>query len=113
MADISDLAAQQLAAYNESDLEAFVACYHEDVRVLDQDEETLRGRDAMRERYRDLFEEWTFGAEVPQRLHVGKHCVDYEHWWRVEPGTGERDEGFLLVRYAERDGLIGLVQFLD
>jgi hypothetical protein len=113
MADISVLAAQQLAAYNEANLEAFVACYHEDVRVLDQDEETLRGREAMRERYRELFEEWTFGAEVSQRVHVGKNCVDYERWWRVEPGTGERAEGFLLVRYTEREGLIGLVQFLD
>ena len=59
MAEISDLAAQQLAAYNEANLEAFVACYHEDVRVLNQDEETLRGREAMRERYRKLFEEWS------------------------------------------------------
>jgi hypothetical protein len=113
MADISELAARQLLAYNASDLDAFVACYHEDVQVLDGEEETLRGRDAFRARYRGLFEDWSFGAEVPRRLHLGSHCVDYEIWWRVAPDSGERSEGTVLVRYMERDGLIGLVQFLD
>ncbi len=113
MADISDLATRQLAAYNASDLDAFVACYHEDIRVLDGEEETLRGREAFRERYRGLFELWSFGAEVPRRVHVGQHCVDYETWWRIDPDSGERSEGVLLVRYVERDDLIGLVQFLD
>ncbi len=90
-----------------------MACYHEDIRVLDGEEETLRGREAFRERYRGLFELWSFGAEVPRRVHVGQHCVDYETWWRIDPDSGERSEGVLLVRYVERDDLIGLVQFLD
>ena len=113
MADISDLAARQLAAYNAADLDSFVACFHEDIRVLDGEEETLRGRAALRERYRGLFENWSFGAEVPKRVHLGPHCVDYETWWRLAPDSGEREEGAMLVRYMERDGLIGLLQFLD
>jgi len=113
MADIAELAARQLAAYNAADLDAFVACYHEDIRLLDGDEETLRGRAALRERYCGLFELWSFGAEVPRRVQLGQHCVDYETWWRVDPDSGERSEGVVLVRYMERDGLIGLVQFLD
>ncbi len=113
MADISELADRQLAAYNASDLDAFVACYHEDVRMLDGEQETVRGREALRERYRGLFDEWSFGAEVPRRVQLGQHCVDYETWWRIEPDSGERSEGVVLVRYMERDGLIGLVQFLD
>ena len=52
MTDISELAARQLAAYNASDLDAFVACYHEDIQVLDGEEETVRGRENFRERYR-------------------------------------------------------------
>ena len=113
MNDISELAARQLEAYNSSDLEGFVACYHQDVQVLDGDEETIRGREDFRERYSDLFTEWTFGAEVPQRFHLGRHCVDYEHWWRVPPGSDERSEGVVIVRYTLRDGLIGIVQFLS
>jgi len=113
MSDISELAARQLDAYNASDLEAFVACYHEDVQVLNGDEETVRGRKDFRERYRDLFEEWSFGASVPKRFSLGKHCVDYECWWRIPPGSDERSEGLVIVRYTQKDGLIGTVQFLS
>ncbi len=38
MSTIVALATQQLAAYNDSNLDAFVACYHADVRVLNGDE---------------------------------------------------------------------------
>jgi len=110
---IAELARRQLAAYNASDLEAFVDCYHPDVVVMRGDEESLRGRDALREQYRPMFEGMDFGGQVPDRLHVGPHCVDLEHWWRVDRTTGERTEGTVLVRYRERERLIGFVQFLS
>ena len=113
MADISELAERQLAAYNASDLEGFVACYHEDIQVLSGDEETIRGREDFRERYRYLFEEWSFGAAVRKRFHLGAHCVDYERWWRIPPDSDERSEGEVIVRYTLRDELIGTVQFLS
>ena len=109
---IVDLAARQLTAYNAADLEAFALCYHEDVVVMHGDEESFRGRAALRDRYRPMFEGMEFGAIVPDRLHHGAHCVDLEHYWRLNPDTGERTEGTVLVRYTERDGLIGRVQFL-
>ena len=59
-----------------------------------------------------MFETWSFGATVSQRIGTGPHCVDLEHWWRVDPSTNERSEGDLLVRYTLRDRLIGTVQFL-
>ena len=108
---IEDLAARQLTAYNESDLDGFCACYHPEVRVLNADEEVLQGIDDFRQRYAALFAHWQFGATVPTRLSCAEHCVDYEHWWRVDPETGERSEGEVLVRYTERDGLIAVVQF--
>ena len=113
MSDISKLATRQLDAYNASDLEGFVACYHEDVLVLKGEEQSIRGKDAFRERYTALFSEWTFGAAVPNRFYLGKHCVDYERWWRIAPGSVERSEGEVIVRYTLRDGLIGIVQFLS
>ena len=113
MPSIEELASMQLAAYNAADLEAFVACYHKDILVLTGDEESLRGRADFRERYRSLFEGWNFGAAVPQRLGVAEHCVDYETWWRIDPETGDRSEGVVLVRYSLRDDLIGVVQFLS
>jgi hypothetical protein len=113
MTKIERLAQQQLDAYNRADLDAFVACYHPDVRVLSGDEQTINSIDEFRERYQELFSEWQFGATVPQRIALNTHCVDFEEWWRIDPSTGERSEGQILVRYEEREGLIGTVQFLD
>ena len=112
MTTITDLAAQQLNAYNAADLEAFAACYHSDVVVFHGDEAQFQGRDALREQYRPMFEQWSFGASVSERISTGPHCVDLEHWWRVDPSTNTRSEGDLLVRYTIRDDLIGTVQFL-
>ena len=113
MSRIAKLATEQLDAYNASDLEAFVACYHPNVRVLKGDKESLTGREAFRERYRTMFESWEFGASVPDRITLGDHCVDFEEFWRIVPDSGERIEGQVLVRYQLRDNLIGTVQFLD
>lgn len=110
---IVELAERQLAAYNAADLDAFCACYHPEVRMLSGEDLELEGREAFRERYADMFGRGGFGATVPERLSLGDHCVDDERWWRLDPETGERSEGRILVRYRLRDGLIGQVQFLD
>jgi hypothetical protein len=113
MSEIATLAARQLAAYNASDLDAFVACYHPDVVVRDSDEIIARGRDAFRERYSDLFARWEFGAEVPERVHHGTHCVDKETYWRTNPDTQEHQRDSVMVHYSLRDRLIGSVHFFS
>ncbi len=112
MTRIEHLAEQQLDAYNRADLDAFVACYHADVLVLNGDEISANGIDEFRDRYQNLFNQRKFGASVPKRIVLNAHCVDFEEWWRIDPNTGERSEGQILVRYQEREGLIGTVQFL-
>ncbi len=115
MSLISDLAARQLVAYNAADLDTFCDCYHPEVRVLggpDGLDEQPPGLDAFRDRYRDLFTRWRFGAEVSERLVLSEHAVDLERWWRIDPDRGERFEGEILVRYTLRDDRIGVVQFL-
>lgn len=109
---IAALAIRQLAAYNRADLDAFCACYHREVRMFDGEELELEGIDDFRARYALMFARGGFGGDVPRRLAVGQHCVDEEEWWRIDPETGERQSGVILVRYVERDGQIGLVQFL-
>ena len=108
---IDALAAAQLVAYNAADLDGFVDCYHPDVVVLDGQVETVSGLTAFRARYVSLFGSWQFGAEVPQRMVHNDQCFDYETWWRVDPSTGQRSEGTVVVRYVLRDGKIGTVQF--
>ena len=109
---VETLARQQLKAYNAADLDAFVGCYHQDVQVFDGGALVARGREAFRERYRALFEGWSFGAEVIQRMHLDHHCIDYETWWRVDPESGVRSDGAILVHYEAVDGLIMKVEFL-
>jgi hypothetical protein len=113
MSLIADLARAQLEAYNQADLEAFCACYHPEVRVLDQDGVcTLEGIQDFRVRYGSMFERFEqVVASVPHRLSHGRHCVDLEHYSRVERSTQESSGGTVMVRYTERDGLIGTAQF--
>ena len=112
MSAVEELATRQLAAYNAADLDGFCGCYADDVVVLDGDGAvSLRGAEAFRERYRPMFERGGFGASVDQRVQLGTHCVEREHYWRVGP-DGERTEGSVLVRYTEQGGRIAVVQFL-
>jgi hypothetical protein len=108
----ADLAARQLAAYNRADLDAFCACYHPEVMVLDGDGTVdISGIETFRSRYADKFAAGGFGATVPERVALGPDCVDLEHYWWLD-GDGVRQEGAVLVRYAVSDGLISTVQFL-
>jgi hypothetical protein len=106
------LAAAQLVAYNAKDLDAFCACYADDVRVLDAEGTvTLQGSEPFRARYAELFGGWDeVRATVSERLVLEPHTIDFEAWWRSRPG--ERQGGQVLVRYTARDGRIALVEFL-
>jgi hypothetical protein len=108
----TDLAARQLAAYNRADLDAFCACYHPAVTVLDADGAvSISGIAMFRERYAGKFAAGGFGATVSERLVLERHCVDLEHCWWLD-ADGARQDASVLVRYTVADGLIAVVQFL-
>jgi uncharacterized protein (TIGR02246 family) len=112
--EVVALSIRQLSAYNAADLDAFCACYHPDVRVLEADG-TVRtqGMDAFRARYAGLFSDYRdVRAEVDARLTLGPHVVEHERWERTHRQTGEHTAGEVLVRYTARDGRIALVAFL-
>lgn len=112
-ASAAALADAQLAAYVAGDLSAFCACYADDVRVLDADGQVqLDGIEAFGARYAALFSSGGYGATVHGRMFLPEHCVDLEQWWRIDPETGARIEGTVLVRYTVRDGRIRVVEFL-
>ncbi len=71
------------------------------------------GIETFRDRYRRLFEDWTFGATVSERVVAGEDAVHLEHGWRVDPKDSRRLEGDLLVTHTMREGLIGVKQFLQ
>lgn len=111
---IVKLSDAQLAAYNNADIDAFCACYHDEVRVLDgQGNVTLSGMDEFRPRYAKLFESCReVRAGIVARLQMGNHIVEHEAWQRIPPGSDELETGFVIVRYTEKDGKIWLAEFL-
>lgn len=108
MSEAEILAQRQLDAYNAHDLEAFAACYHEDVvvRSLTTGEELFRGLHALRERYRAMFAEGTVHAELVGRMACGRVVVDHE---RV---TGRGPVFHALAHYAVEHGLITHIWFV-
>jgi hypothetical protein len=105
-----DTVERQVRAYNERDLEEFVACYSQDVFVEDGDGGVLiSGRDEMRERYGRLFERSPdLHAEILTRIRVGSYVVDEE---RVT-GRPDGDMRAVVVYRLDDDGLIDRVRFL-
>ena len=71
---------RQLDAYNAHDVEAFLACYAEDVVVRHVDGRALMtGIEQMRAQYTEMFELHSdVRAEVANRLQAGEWVVDEE-----------------------------------
>jgi hypothetical protein len=105
-----DAVERQVRAYNEGDLEEFVACYEEDVVFEDGDGIALMsGRSEMRERYGRLFERSPeLHAEILTRIRVGSYIIDEE---RVT-GRPDGDMHAVVVYRLDDDGLIDRVRFL-
>ena len=74
MTTASDVIDRQLAAYNERDLDAFVACYTPDATIVQPDGSVLAtGHDEIRERYGELFSgSPNLRAEIAKRIEVGQ-----------------------------------------
>ncbi|MDH6705872.1 uncharacterized protein (TIGR02246 family) [Kitasatospora sp. MAA19] len=98
---------RQLAAYNNHDLDAFVATYAEDVSITRRDGSSLHGREALRAVYGPMFAAGRCRAEIVGRLTEGDRVVDHEvaHGLAADPVR-------VLVAYRVRDGLIDRVDFL-
>jgi len=72
--------AEQLAAFNARDLEHFVACYIEDIVIEDgADKITMKGRQAMRENYGRMFENYPdLHCEIASEMSVGEYVIHEE-----------------------------------
>ena len=103
-----ELAARQLEAYNNGDLEAFCACYAQDVVVelLVGDEEMFRGMTAFRARYSERFKNPDLHARLVNRIACGRVVVDQEEVTGL-PGPTQH----VIAIYEVADGLIRKVRF--
>lgn len=99
----------QLAAYNAQDVDAFVACYAEDIVLEDGAGKVIStGRAAMRENYARMFAAYPQNrAEIVHRIVQGQYVVEHE---RI---SGRTPEPFFAVAvYRVEGGLIRHVRFL-
>ncbi len=100
---------RQFNAYNLRNLDAFVACYAEEVKVYDFPAELrYEGRAEMRKRYAELFARSPqLHAELVNRITVGDVVTDHER------ARGVADGRILeaMAIYEVKDGLIRSVRF--
>lgn len=76
----ADLAQRQLDAYNAHDIDAFAACYTEDVEafLLPTSERLFAGRDALIARYGPYFKAQRPHAALTGRRVLGDMAIDFE-----------------------------------
>jgi len=99
----------QLAAYNAQDLDAYCACFAEDIVIEDGAGAVIsRGKTTMRENYARMFAAHPDNhCEILHRIAVGDFVIDHE---RI---TGRGPEALYAVAvYRIAHGLIQHVRFL-
>ncbi len=105
-----DVAQAQLDAYNARDLEAFAACYADEVEVYDfPGQLRYSGQAALREFYARRFAVPTLKAVAKSRAVIGDRVIDHEVCWLN--GT-DQPPVELVVIYTVEAGLIRRVDFL-
>jgi hypothetical protein len=100
----------QLTAYNARDLEAFVSCYADDVKLWrEPGVPSCVGHDGLRAHYGPYFaQNPQLHAQLRGRL-VGSTCTVIDHEWVTGRADGNDVEVF--ATFEVRDGLITQVWF--
>lgn len=104
---------RQLEAYNRGDIDAFVNCYVDDVRVHSfpsGEELTDRSGSHFRERYQQLFtNNPDLHAKLINRVVHGNVVIDHEH----VTGLADGSEKYAVAMYEIGDDKIEKVWFIS
>jgi hypothetical protein len=105
-----DAIERQFRAYDERDVEEFVACYSEAVVVEDAAGDIrMSSREEMRDNYARLFGRYSEQrAETVTRIRVGRYVVDEE----CVSGRPEGELHAVAIYRLDDQGLIDRVRFL-
>jgi len=109
--DVLKSVVAQLEAYNNRDIESFIANFHEDCVCEDGEGKVLlQGKDAMYASYKKMFEASpNLYCNLVSRTVVGSYVLDEE---RVTGRAGNDGESHVMAIYKVEDGLIVHVRFL-
>lgn len=106
----TELAQEQLDAYNAHDLARFLAVYAEGISVyrLPATEPVMVGKAAFAAAYAERFKNPALHAKLVNRMAFGNKVIDHEYV------TGLRDEAIeVAAAYKVEHGLIQSVWFLS
>jgi hypothetical protein len=107
-----DVVQRQFDCYNRRDLDAFCECFAEDIALFEWDSTTPNyvGKDALRERYRNLFEQSpALNCQLANRIALGRVVVDHE---RITGRMGAPEVLEILALYDVDGGLIRSIRFV-
>jgi hypothetical protein len=102
---------RQLDAYNDGDIERFVACFAQDVRVENDNRGSLilAGRDAMKNYYGKMFSDYpNLHCKVVKRIESGSTVIDEE----LIMGHPKGDHIKAVAIYTIAENIITRVRFL-
>ena len=102
---------KQFEGFVERDLEKFLSCYKEDVGLYNfpKNEPFLKGMDAMRVNYKDVFDNSpNLKAQLISRMVFKNKVIDRE----IITNRKEVKYRELVVIYEVEDGLISTVRYL-
>ncbi|WP_421763537.1 nuclear transport factor 2 family protein [Ekhidna sp.] len=105
-----ELANEQLEAYNNRDIEAFLIPYSDTVKVYNSKQELLyAGKETMRSQYSAMFGRTPdLNCNLLNRIAVGNTVIEHE-----EVSFGSDRKIFAIVMYKVSNGKIQEVHFLD
>lgn len=109
--DLTAPARHQLTAYNNGDIDAFIANYAPDCVIEDgAGNVSMQGTAAMYDSYKRMFEASPdLYCHLVSRVIVGNYILDEE---RVTGRAGSKGESHVVAVYRVEDGLIQHVRFL-
>jgi hypothetical protein len=103
----AELAEAQLIAYNNGDVESFMAVFHEDISIWNfgDNEPQVKGFEEVKKIYAALFEASpNLNSKVVNRTIIGNKVLDYEY---ITGRGGNFNEPFFLVMiYEMKEGKI-------
>lgn len=110
MTKAEEVVQEQLDHYNENNLQAFVSMYHEDIEIVNLEDNTtiLKGKEALSEKYRERFEIQKVQARLINRMVIGDKVIDHEAVSGIKPN----ELVYAVATYKVENNLIRKVWFL-
>lgn len=102
----AEIVEAQLVAYNNGDIDAFMAVFHEDISIwnLGDDKPGVKGFDKVKDVYANLFEvSPELHSKVVNRTIIGNKVLDYEY---ITGRGGDKPPFFLIMIYEIKENKI-------